>query len=532
MSAPYKSVGDLLDAHRRRTPQKAAIVDVERDAALDFAALADIVDALARQLQRRDVRSGSRVVIAGGEGIDKLLLWLALWHLGAVVCPIDVTFTGAMHTMHVFDLLMPDLVLLPADMDAALVPASAAPLIRFGTWPPDDDNAGAQLHFRADLADRSDPLPRVGTPGRADTLASMCCTSGTTGLPKVVVYDHASYWYNGLDSIELLALTPDDRTLEYRSFDWYSAQILSLMPFLQLGSTLCIARHFSRSRFAEWIARHRVTVSAGIPTVINMLLEAPIDVSRGELATLRAMTCSTAPLSNVQWSRFEAKYGIRVLNLYGSSETGWICGNHFDRRKFGTVGFPPAHIALSIVDPNGSPCAVGETGQVVVDGEKLAIGLLTAQHVIAPIRGAPFATRDIATRDDDGFVVVSGRMDDLIIRGGVKIQPNEIEDVLLAYPGVREVAAIGVPDPIYGHEPVCFVVPRDERAATVVGAERAALAMELTKWCCAYLPQEKQPKLIQLTPALPRNERGKVMRDTLRREWWMLTHAVQQQTPR
>lgn len=533
VTRPYASVGALLDAHRRRSPHKAAIVDVERDATLDFAALADVVDALARQLQRHGARDGTRVVLAGSEGVEKLLLWLAVWRLGAVVCPLDVAFMGAAPTKHVFDVLAPGLVLLPADMDAALIPDSAAPLVRFGAWPDDPahGSANAQLHFHADQADAAnieDPLPPVDAPARLDALAAMCCTSGTTGMPKVVVYDHASYWYNGLDSIELLALTSEDRALEYRSFDWYSAQILSLMPFLQLGSTLCIARRFSRSRFAGWIARHRITVSAGVPTVLNMLLEAPIDVSHGELATLRAMTCSTAPLPNVQWSRFEAQYGIRVLNLYGSSEAGWICGNHFERRKFGTVGFPPAHIALSIVDRDGSPCAPGEPGQVVVDGEKLALGLLNAQHDIEPIRGAPFATRDVATWDGEGFVVVSGRMDDLIIRGGVKIQPQEIEDVLLAHESVREAAAVGVPDPIYGHEPVCFVVPRDERAADAAAPEHAVLAAELTTWCRTHLPQEKRPKLIRLMAALPRNGRGKILRDALRREWWMLTHAAQQ----
>src|SRR5262249_49121126 len=117
------------------------------------------------------------------------------------------------------------------------------------------------------------PLPDAETVCAIDDIASLCCTSGTTGIPKIVVYDHACYWLNGLDSIDLLGLNRDDRTLEYRSFDWYSAQILSLMPFLQLGSTLCIARKFSRRQFGNWVRENRVTVSAGVPTVLNLLLE-------------------------------------------------------------------------------------------------------------------------------------------------------------------------------------------------------------------------------------------------------------------
>ena len=95
----------------------------------------------------------------------------------------------------------------------------------------------------------------------AADIACIFCTSGTTARPKIVVYDHAAYWMNGLDTLEFLGLTEDDRTLEYRSFGWNSAQVLSLMPFLQKGLTLHIARRFSHSHFFEWVQRSRHHVS-------------------------------------------------------------------------------------------------------------------------------------------------------------------------------------------------------------------------------------------------------------------------------
>lgn len=514
---PFCRVGALLAAHRQRTPHKAALVDVERNLSIDFSALAALVDALARQLQRAGVARGTRVVLAGSDGIEKLLLWCAVWRLRAVVCPLDVAFIGARAATRVFDRIDPAFVLIPEHADEAALPPGGARVLRFGAWPAKDDEPRAALRFTSEPPARSDaPLPPADEPGGLDELAAMCCTSGTTGVPKVVVYDHASYWYNGLDTIELLALSADDRTLEYRSFDWYSAQILSLIPFLQLGSTLCVARRFSRSRFAQWIAAHRISVSAGVPTVVNLLLEAPLDVSGGQLASLRAMTCSTAPLSTVQWARFEAHYGIRVLNLYGSSEAGWMCGNRYGLRKFGTVGYPATHIAFSVVDQHGERCAPGTPGQVVVDGDKLALGLLNDAREIEPIRGAPLATRDVASIDDEGFVVVSGRMDDLIIRGGVKVLPQEIEDVLLAHPAVQDAVAVGVPDPIYGQETVCFVVPHPDTRVEVA---------ELVTLCRANLAREKQPRQIRVMAELPRNARGKILRDVLRREWWTYAHA-------
>ena len=105
----------------------------------------------------------------------------------------------------------------------------------------------------------------------------MFCTSGTTAKPKIVIYDHAAYWLNGLDTLEFLGLTADDRTLEYRSFGWNSAQVLSLLPFLQKGLTMHIAKRFSHSRFFDWISDNGITFAAGVPTVLNMLLNTPVE---------------------------------------------------------------------------------------------------------------------------------------------------------------------------------------------------------------------------------------------------------------
>src|SRR5205085_7622273 len=113
----------------------------------------------------------------------------------------------------------------------------------------------------------------------AADIAAIFCTSGTTSRPKLVVYDHCAYWLVGLSSVDAVGLKADDRTLEYRSFGWNSAQVLSLMPFLQKGLTLHIARRFSHSRFFDWVRRHEITFAAGIPAVLNMLLNKPLGFS-------------------------------------------------------------------------------------------------------------------------------------------------------------------------------------------------------------------------------------------------------------
>jgi acyl-coenzyme A synthetase/AMP-(fatty) acid ligase len=363
-------------------------------------------------------------------------------------------------------------------------------------------------------------LPRgdaAALPERNDAADTACifCTSGTTARPKIVIYNHAAYWMNGLDTLECLGLTADDRTLEYRSFGWNSAQVLSLLPFLQKGLTLHLAKRFSHSRFFEWIQKHGITFSAGVPTVLNMLLNKPIGYTAKDIPTLRLMSCSTAPLTAQQWVQFEEMYGVTLLQMYGMSETGWICGNRTYAKKMGTVGLPMVHQELKVVDGAGAECPPGTEGEITVGGPQMAIGYLLDDGSIDPLLGKRIKTGDLGIKDEEGFIRVSGRSKDLIIRGGVNIAPLEIDEVLIKHPGVAEAAAVGVPDKIYGEEVVCYVVPK---AAGLT-------APSVLEHCGKFLPPAKTPKEVLIVPDLPKSDRGKVLRDKLRDDW-LARHKV------
>ena len=191
-----------------------------------------------------------------------------------------------------------------------------------------------------------------------------------------------------------------------------------------------------------------------------MLLNRPVGTGAQDVPTLRLMTCSTAPLTLEQWLRFEQMYGVKLLQMYGMSEAGWMCGNRHYKSKMGTVGLPALHQELEIVDAQGKPCPPGVEGEVTAGGPHCAVGYLLDDGTIEPIRGKRIKSGDLAVMDADGFIRVSGRTKDLIIRGGVNIAPLEIDEVLLEHPGVLDAAAVGVPDSIYGEEVVCYVVAR------------------------------------------------------------------------
>ena len=267
-------------------------------------------------------------------------------------------------------------------------------------------------------------------------MAGIFCTSGTTARPKIVVYNHAAYWMNGLDTLEFLGLTEDDRTLEYRSFGWNSAQVLTLMPFLQKGLTMHIAKRFSHSRFFEWVQQHGITFSAGVPTVLNMLLNKPLGFTAKDVPTLRLMSCSTAPLDRAAMDavrgdvRRDAAADVRhVGDRLGLRQPA------LRRRRWAPSVSPAPHQELIIVDPSRQGMPAGRRGRDhrrrAADGDRLSLD----DGSIEPVLGKRIKTGDLGIKDAEGFVRVTGRTKDLIIRGGVNIAPLEIDEMLIKHPG-------------------------------------------------------------------------------------------------
>ncbi len=503
LEVPYEPLADLLKRYSERHPEKAAIVDVETDVSIDFGTLHQTVNDVAQRLKQLGVGHGDRVLLLSDESIDKLIAWLGIWRIGAVVAPLNVEL-NAVHLNDLSRIVEPKLTIYHKDIDCSAF-ADVAPQIELGTWDPARQMAGAETLFGSlPVGTRDDAHPERN---EAEDVSCMFCTSGTTSRPKVVVYDTAAYWLSGLSTLDMLGLTAEDKTLEYRSFGWNSAQILSLMPFLQRGLTMHIAKRFSHSRFFEWIQKYGLTFSAGVPTVVNMLLNKPLGYSAKDIPTLRLMTCSTAPLSPEQWVKFEEMYGITLLQLYGMSEAGWICGNRHYRLKKGTVGPPAKHQEFQIVNEKDEPQPAGVEGEVTIGGSQTALGTLGDEKVLEPVRGTRIKTGDLAVMDEEGFVTVTGRTKDLIIRGGMNISPVEIDNVLLSFDRVLDGASVGVPDPIYGEEVVAFVTPN--------GGELSG--DEVVAHCAGVLPEAKVPKKVFVVDALPKNDRGKVLRDELKK---------------
>ena len=510
LAIPFRPLAEVLAGHAVSRGEKTAIHELDSGRRIDFRALAEAVDRIAAHLEARGIGHGDRVAVLCGERMEKLLVFLAAWRIGAIACPFHTEMSNE-NLRAILGYIGPKLVLWHGELDGKTVlDGLGLPAIRFARWPEGD---AGEAELFATIAAEPTFVPVKGT-NAPDDVACIFSTSGTTDRPKCVEWDHMGLWLCGLSSIDFTGMSAADRLLEYRTFSWLSPQILALMPLVQTGLSLYISQKFSRGRFFKWIAEHEITVAAGVPTVVNMLLDRPVAVDRAAYASLRLMTSSSAPLAPDQWRRFEDTYGIRLLQFYGASEGGWLCGNRYGDRKIGTVGWPAKHMEFGILDPDGTPCPPGIDGEIAIRGRQTAVASFTPDGAYQDLRphrlNQWMRTGDLGVFDDDGFVTVTGRAKDLIIRGGVNIAPLEIDAVLMSHPKLLEGAVVGVPDPIYGEEIAAFVVAR---SGEIVRPE------DVIAHCAAALPGLKVPKTVQVIEALPRSDRGKIRREALKDLW-------------
>jgi acyl-coenzyme A synthetase/AMP-(fatty) acid ligase len=263
---------------------------------------------------------------------------------------------------------------------------------------------------------------------------------------------------------------------------------------------------FAPAEFAELVRRFAIRSTILPPAAMAELADST-DVT--DLTPLRYVRSITAPLSPLQAQRFTEKFGVTVLNSYGQAEVGEVIGwTAADAKehpeKVGAIGKPHAGVDIKIVDDAGTPVAAGAVARLLVRPPRMAAGYADGSMLADRIDADGFVdTGDLARIDDDGFVWLEGRASDMINRGGNKIFPDEVEEVLRLSPAVREVAVVGVHNARLGEVPVAFLVGDPQPSG------------ELEQLCREHLVPYKVPVSFHYVDALPRSEVGKVLRREL-----------------
>ncbi len=503
----YRSVLTRLRDHARRMPDKACLVSIDQGSELTWGGLHAACNQVAGALAARNIRANDRVVVLTDNSLENLILYYGVQRYGASFCTVNVEINRA-HLSEIVARLEPKLVLWHDALDADRLgvgrPGAPGDWVPFGVW-----GDAAEGGFLAEAAgySASEEVPEVCKP---EDISVICFTSGTSDRPKGVMHSFSNYLLIGEQTKYLWGLSESDRVLEYRSFSWSSSHQICLNPTLCSGDTLIFAEKYSQNRFFDWIRDYRPTVVVGIPAVVGMLLNRDPDEADDLLRRLRFMSCSTSPLLGDQHRHFEDRYGIKLVQHYGMSEGGTVAGNRFDRRRIGSVGRPGMAQNLAIIDPDGEELPAGEEGEIEIGGAQNAYGYLMEDGSVEIVRGQRLRTGDIGTLDDDGYLTITGRAKDIIIRGGVNIAPLEIDNAIMRHADVFDVATIGVADAIYGEELVSYVVAKGGTALT-----EAALKAH----CAAVLPAFKRPRDFILTDAIAKNPRGKIDRRAMAEKW-------------
>jgi malonyl-CoA/methylmalonyl-CoA synthetase len=476
--------------------------DIERASAM----LANLLESLA-------LPPASRIAAQVEKSVEAVLLYLATLRAGHVFLPLNTAYQSG-EIGYFIDNAEPAVVVC-ATKNFGWVSKIAFAAGSRHVFTLDDDRTGTLLQRAAHCSDR-----HVVAPRKADDLAAILYTSGTTGRSKGAMLSHANLLSNA-------------RVLK-SYWCWRSAQeggdvLIHALPIFHVHG-LFVALHGALINGSKmlWFGRFdaravirrlpQATVFMGVPTLyVRMLAEPALD--RAACRNMRLFIAGSAPLLVETFTQWKQRTGHTILERYGMSETAMLTSNPCDpldgERIGGTVGFPLPGVDLRVCGDDGRPLAPDEIGGIEVRGPNVFMGYWRMPDKTREefTSDGYFRTGDVGTIDTRGYVRIVGRSKDLIISGGYNVYPAEIEACINELPGVAESAVVGVPHPDFGEVGVAVVTPKPG-AAVEPDAVLASLKAGLANF--------KIPKRCFVAAELPRNAMGKVQKNLLRETYRQL----------
>ena len=505
MSTTAASVRELIEQQAALRPQAVYAVATDGAKQLTFGQLVESCERVASMLRAQGSRPGDTVSLVMPNGLMTLQLLLGAMAGGWCVNPVNllsqpeqmryvlghsdckvvvVSPQWEQVVRGIVALLDRPVALLVIDPDLLELPNVDAPT---GGQTNVSDNAGSAL-------------------AAGDALALLMYTSGTTGVPKGVMLSQQNLVCNALAISAEHALNANDRVLAVLPLYHINAFAVTMLAPLAHGGSLAMPPKFSVARFWDQASDCQCTWINVVPTMISYLLEGEVPL-RERTKNIRFCRSASAALMPDHLRAFEQKFGIGIIETMGLTETvAPAFSNPLDpaKRKTGAVG-TASGCEARVIDANMLPVADGVTGEIAIRGPNVMRGYYKNEEATraAFTPDGWLRTGDLGLRDLDGFFFVTGRIKELIIKGGENIAPREIDEVVLRHPAVLDAAAVGIPDRHYGQEIMVCVVLRPDHEAT----EEA-----LRDFCVEHLGRYKTPKVIRFVSELPRGPSGKVQR--------------------
>lgn len=511
-------LGDWIHRRRIRSADRAALISAEGE--LTYGELAARVDRLADALRQRDVRPGDRVAYLGENAPSFLEALFAVGSLGAVFVPLNTR------------LAPPEITFMLRDSGARLM-VSSTELVELGLRATEGtavervliigetaDLPGAAADdllvesFEEVLA--SGRAVRHHVPVRAEDLAVILYTSGTTGQPKGAMLSHSNLLWNAINVMTDFDITSRDVALMISPLFHVAALGQGALPVLLKGGSVILEPRFDPGRALRLIEEHGVTNISGVPTTFQLLCEHP-DWEATDLSSLRTLTCGGSAVPPRVLEAYERRELAFTMG-YGMTETApgatTLPPSH-SRVKQGSGGLPHFHTDMCVVRADGQRCDPGEVGEILVQGPNVIAGYWNrADATDAALEETPegtwLHTGDMGHIDDEGFLYITDRLKDMIISGGENIYPAQVEREISQLDAVAAVAVIGVEHAKWGEVPRAIVVLREGVQLT---------ESEIIDHLTARLARYKIPQTIVFVDEMPRTASGKIRKPALRAQY-------------
>jgi len=538
------TIPEHFTAVAARFPEREAIVSVPQQRRLSYAELAVAVEQLARGLIGIGFGKGDRIGIWSTNNIEWLLLQLATASIGALLVNINPAYRPRELTYALQRSEVEGLVVIPAfrssdyiamllELLPELPDATAAHELHSENFPQLRhivvyDPAAAEKTRRphpgfltwaellaAGAAVAGETLKEITASLDRDDPINIQYTSGTTGFPKAVVLSHHNILNNAWFSAQAMHFTEQDRLCVPVPFYHCFGMVLANLLCLSVGACIVVpCEHFDPQAVLETVERERCSAIHGVPTMFIALLEHPRFDSTG-FASLRTGIMAGAPCPPALLQRvMRDMHCPEILVGYGETEasplTHLTTRADSPRRRTGTVGRNLPHQEVKIIDTGtGRSVAPGTVGEICFRGYHIMQGYYRDPDATAQAIDAHgwLHSGDLGSMDADGYVQITGRLKDMIIRGGENIYPREIEDVIYANPRVAEVAVFGVPDEFYGEQVMAWVQ---------LHAGEQMSEVELRDFCKGSLAHFKVPAYIRFVDEFPMTVTGKLQKFRMR----------------
>ena len=511
-------IGDYLGRREIYSPDKLAIIDYSKtpEWRLTYRQWNERVKRLANWLHDvAGVGKGDRVAILARDGIEHLDCLYACAKLGAI----HTALNWRLHwreTVGLIENTTPKALIYSDDFKSTVAEIEQAirntPYAIHHYLHIEGEGIPGSRHFETTL--QSGQLtPITCETLEAEDIACLLFTGGTTGLPKGAMISHRMICWNVLNTV-IHDLHHDDVYLNIYPLFHAGGLFAYMSSQVVLGNTSVLTRQFDPAQVLDLIQREQVTVFAGVPTMYQVMLQAP-NFKTVDLSSLRFCTCGGAPLPVPVIQQYIKEKGIRFKQGFGMTEFGpglFALSAEDAERKAGSIGRPNFFVDVRVVDDNNKPLGANEVGELVLKGPSRCSGYWNNPKASAEVLDSDgwFHTGDMVRHDEEWYFYVVDRKKDMFISGGENVYPVEIESVLYKHPAVHMCAVVGVPDPKWGEVGKACVVLKPGTKAT---------EEELLGFMQQSLARYKVPKRVAFLDALPMSGMGKILKRELREKF-------------